>query len=246
MHAENGVVIKLTDLDNRALVAKNSEAEMENMLSDFKPYFSHTAIKYAMRANAEHKDELFSIAQMGFYEAIKGFDKAKGHFFPFAKTVVRNRIIDFIRKHMIKQSHIVSFEDDHDENGNSLSNLIGKISIEQYNSDQRQKKIAEELNQFRQELKTWKISMESLVKESPKHEAVKTSYKEVVQIIMSTPQVLETITKKHYLPIKEISKLSGLPQKKIERARTFILAAILIKIGNYEFLSDYVEGWGQY
>ena len=246
MYAENGVVLRPNDLDARALTAKESETEMESLLSDFRPFFAHTAIKYAMRASQEHKDELFSVAQTGFYEAVKGFDKARGHFFPFAKLVVRNSIIDYFRKVYRKKGDTVSLDEDYETDGKPLSKLLGKVSIERYDSDMRQKKIAEELSQFRKDLAGWKISMESLVKESPKHNAQKTTYKGIVQIIMNSPEILDTIIKKHYLPIKEISKLSGLPQKKIERARTFILAAILIKIGDYDFLSDYVEGWGSF
>ena len=244
MYAEKEVVIKPNDLDARALSAKESEIEMEKLLFDFKPFFAHTALKYAIRASSEHKDELFNVAQMGFYEAVKGFDRAKGHFFPFAKLVVRNSIIDHVRKIYKKKGETISLDDDCESEGKPLSKLLGKVSLERYDSDMRQKKIAEELSQFRKDLAGWKISMESLVKESPKHHALKASYKGIVQIIMNNPEILDTIINKHYLPIKEISILSGLPQKKIERARTFILAAILIKIGDYDFLSDYVEGWG--
>ena len=243
MYAENGVILKPNDLDTRVLAAKESETEMEILLSDFRPFFAHTAIKYAIRASHEHKDELFNVAQLGFYEAVKRFDSTRGHFFPFAKLLVRNSIIDHVRKAYRKRD-TVSLDEECQDEGREMSSLLGKVSIERYDSDMRQKKIAEELSQFRRDLASWKISMESLVKESPKHLAQKTSYKGIVQIIMNTPGILDTIIKKHYLPVKEISKLSGLPQKKIERARTFILAAILIKIGDYDFLSDYVEGWG--
>ena len=246
MYAETGVVSRPTDLDARALTAKDSEAEMELLLSDFRPFFAHTAIKYAMRANQEHKDELFEVAQLGFYKAVKGFDSAKGHFFPFARLVVRNCIVDYIRKSYKKIGDTVSFDDEREVEGRQLTALLGKVSVERYDSDMRQKKLVEELNQFRQDLASWKISMENLVKESPKHSAVKATYKGIVQVIMSTPEIMNTIINKHYLPIKEISKLSGLPQKKVERARTFILAAILIKIGDYDLLSDYVEGWGRF
>ena len=246
MYAENGMVFGFNDLDARALSAKESVIEMESLLSDFKPFFAHTAIKYAIRASQEHKDELFNVAQLGFFKAVKGFDSTRGHFFPFAKLVVRNSIIDHIRKVYRNLRDTVSLDDDSETDGKKLSRLLGKVSVERYDSDMRQKKIAEELGQFRKDLASWKISMEALVKESPKHKALKTSYKAIVQTIMNSPQILETIINKHYLPIKEISKLSGLPQKKIERARTFILAAILIKVGDYDFLSDYVEGWGSF
>ena len=243
MRAENEEAYKTHDLDERVALAKESEAEMESLLSSYRPYFAHTAMKYAMHSEAWQKDELFSVAQMGFYEAAKGFDRAKGHFFPFAKMVMRNRIIDHMRKNSGRDGNL-TLDHEHSVDGTPLSSLIGKASVERHDQDMRQKKIAEELTQFRKELASWNISMESLVKESPKHDSLRQAYKGLVLAIMESQPILDTILKKHYLPVKEISKLTGLPQKKIERARTFILAAILIKLGDYDFLSDYVEGWG--
>ena len=246
MDVEHGLLHKPADLDARALTAQASEIDMENLISDFKPYFAHVATKYAIRSLDSHKDELFNVAQMAFYEAIQGFDRKRGHFFPFAKLVVRNNVVDYIRKNYRKNEHTVPLEDSYEVDGRSVSNLLSKVSIEQYEGTLRQKRLSEELQQFRLALATWKISMESLVKESPKHKTLAGTYKGVVQMIMNNAEILNTIRNKHYLPVKEISKISGLPQKKIERARTFILAAILIKIGDYDFLSDYVEGWGSF
>ena len=244
MYADDRMITKLSDVDARALAAKESDREMESMLADFRPFFAHTATKYAIRTNQDHKDELFNVAQIGFYNAINKFDIAKGHFFPFARLVVQNSIVDYIRSVFRKNTDTVSFEVELGADGKPLTRLLEKVSIERYDSEMRQKRLIEELSQFRSELAGWKISMEALVKESPKHAAVKTVYKGIVQMILETPHILDTILIKRYLPIKEISKISGLPQKKIERARTFILAAILIKIGDYVYLSDYVEGWG--
>ena len=246
MDVENRLLHRPTDLDARALTAQISEQDMENLISDFKPYFTHIAAKYAIRAFDSHRDELFNVAQLAFYEAIQGFNKNRGHFFPYAKLVVRNNIVDYIRKNFKKVDCHVPLEDSYEVDGKPVSSLLSKVSMEHYAGVERQKKLAEELNEFRLALATWKISMDTLVKESPKHKSLAGSYKSVVQMIMGNKEILDTIQNKHYLPIKEISKISGLPQKKIERARTFILAAILVKIGDYDILSDYVEGWGSF
>lgn len=232
------------ELDERVLKAKVSEEAMESLLTDYKPFFAHTASKYALRSAPEQNDELFSVAQMSFYEAVKSFDAGKGHFFPFAKQVVRNSMIDHVRKAYRKAENTVPLEQELDVDGKPMSSLLGKVSIERHGKEERQRLIAEELGHFRKELANWKISMETLVKESPKHASLRATYRDVVVAVLGSPSVMSTIFDKHYLPVKEISKLTGLPQKKIERARTFILAAILIKKGDYEFLSDYVEGWG--
>ena len=84
--------------------------------------------------------------------------------------------------------------------------------------------------------------MPALVQQSPKHQKLKDMYKSLVNLILEHPDIVQTIQMKRYFPIKTIANISGLPQKKIERARTFILASLIIKMGDYDYLSEYVDG----
>jgi hypothetical protein len=82
--------------------------------------------------------------------------------------------------------------------------------------------------------------MEVLSKQSPKHKSLLQSYREAVAKIAEIPDILQTIHFKRYFPVKAISKITGLPLKNVERARTFILASLIIKIGDFDYLSGYV------
>jgi RNA polymerase sigma factor len=179
---------------------------------------------------------------MAFYEAIKAYDSDKGHFFPFASNVVRNNLIDHIRKIYRQEGKTVSLEVQDSDISPDRSAAVEEVSIRQFEDNRRRDYIVDEIEQFKAELSEWGITMESLAQQSPKHKKVAQAYKQVIAQVLESPDILQTIQLKRYFPIKAISNITGLPQKKLERARTFILASLIIKMGDYDYLSDYVSG----
>ena len=239
-----GEVIELAvDLDKRALAAKQSDEEMEQLILDFNPFFHSRAAKHSI--HYDQRDELFSIISYAFYESIKSYDVDKGHFFPFMSKVVRLRIIDYIRKANTNELKTIQLEDEEDEPSSAQSAVISEISMRSYEEERRRKLVVDEIEQLKEELTSWGITMASLYQQSPKHDRLRRIYKTVVSKIMQNPDIMQTIQVKRYFPIKAISKISGLPQKNLERARTFILASLIIKMGDYDILSDYVDNRGQ-
>ena len=233
-------VVKYIELDERVLAAKVSPDEMEKLIQDFQPFLYGRAGKYAIKANSHLREDLFSTAQMAFYEAIKTYNADKGHFFPFAGNVVRNKLIDHIRK--LYRQGVPSASIELTDEDNPQSEALEQISVKMFASDQQRCAIVEEIERFKGELATWKISMDALVKHSPKHQKVKDTYKLLIRQIIADPDVVRTILSKRYIPMKTIAGLSGLPQKKLERARTYIIASLIIKMGDYDYLSEYIDG----
>jgi RNA polymerase sigma factor len=132
--------------------------------------------------------------------------------------------------------------DEEDEDQLSAqANAIKEVSIRAYDAQRRQESLASEIEQFKAELMTWGITMDALVKHSPKHQKLRETYKVVVSKVCQTPDIVQTIQLKRYFPIKTVSELTKLPQKTLERARTFIIASLIIKLGDYDYLSDYVS-----
>ena len=230
-------VEKCEDLDDRAIRAKTKPAEMERLISDFKPFFHSRASKYSSNNSGFEQDELFGIAMAAFYEAITAYDDSKGHFFPFASNVVRCNILDHIRKVYRSERREPVLAGDWGENSASP---ICSASVRAHDEIKKQRCIVDEIEQFKYELANWGITMESLALQSPKHKKLAEVYKLLVRQILQKPDVIQTIQLKHYFPIKRISEISGLPQKKLERARTFIIASLIIKMGDYDFLSEYI------
>ena len=231
------------DLDRRAVAARQSEAEVKVLIEEFLPFLRVRVSRYSMYFSEHLHEDILSTAMMALYEAIEKYDIDKGHFFPFADRVVRARIVDHVRK-IIKQENKTIYLGDNDENM-MQSSAINVVSMRNYNEEQRRAQLAEEIESFISEIATWGITMETLAKGSPKHKELRKTYRVVIKEILKDPKIIQTIKLKHYFPIKAISEITGLPQKKLERARTYIIAVLIIKDGDYELLSDYIGEGGQ-
>jgi len=227
------------NLNQRAIAAKTSEAEAKALIEEFMPFLRGRVAKYSARFDDYLREDLLSTAMMAFYEALHGYDAEKGHFYPFANRVVCARIIDNIRKINRHEGKTVSLSDD-DEQPLHESTVINVISMRKYEADRKRELLAEEIEQFKSEAESWGITMDALVKGSPKHRELRVTYRDILSTVAENPEIMQTIHIKRYFPIKAISKITGLPQKKLERARIYILASLIIKTGDYELLSEYI------
>ena len=237
---EEETVEKAADLDERVVLAKDSESEAEKLILDYTPFLRSRAARYSLQDKEDLRDALFSVAMSAFYEAIQSYDDEKGHFFPFANRVIRARIIDYIRTSSKHEGRTVPLETDDDELRSAQSSAINMISMRNYDEERRRERLAEEIEQFKHELASWGITMEALVRASPKHKELRRTYDGVIAAVAGNPDIMQTIHLKRYFPVNSISKLTGLPQKKLERARIYVLAALVIKTGDYEQLSGYL------
>ena len=234
-------IVKAADLDDRVTEAKKSEVEAEKLIIEFTPFLHRQVARYSSR-NDEHKSEaIFSVAMSAFYEAIMSFDAERGRFFPFADRVIRLRIIDCIRDMSRHEGKTVSLSDDDEEQQAAQSAAISEISIRNFKEERRREMLAEEIEQFQQEISTWGITMDNLVAASPKHKELRALYYRIVAVVSNDPDIMQTIMIKRYFPIKAIANITGLPPKKLERARIFVIASLTIKTGDYNLLSDFLQ-----
>ena len=231
-------------LDDRVIKAKQSEQETTRLLEEFMPFLDARVAKYSSQADADKRDKLQSVAMMAFYEAIQKYDMLKGHFFPFANRVIRARFFDTLRKIYKNGEPTISLDASDDGQPNTQSAAINKISMQAYEARRRQEMLAEEIEQFKGELTSWGITLEALAKQSPKQRKLLETYRMIVAKVSQNLGVIETIWLKHYFPVKIVSEITGLPQKNVERARTFILASLIIKLGDYDYLAEYVSYGG--
>lgn len=232
---------RAADLDHRAVTAKESDIEAEKLIIEFKPFLRSQVAKYSVRFDEYQSDALFSAAMSAFYEAIKNYDIGRGRFFPYADRVVRSRIIDSIREFSRHEGKTVSLDEEDDEQLSAQSAVITEISMRNFEAERRREMLAEEIEQFKTELASWGITMDGLVQSSPKHKQLRVAYYEAISLIIDDPDIMQTIQLKRYFPVKAVSLITGLPQKKLERARIFILASVIIKTGDYDLLSDFLH-----
>ena len=234
-------VVQAASLDSRVVAAKQSESETEKLIEEFRPFLNARVTRYSSNADWDRREDLMSLAMMAFYEAIQKYDVDKGHFFPFVNRVVRARLIDGLRQLYKNEEQSVPLEEDDDEQFSSNSSAINEISMRFYDIQRRQESLAEEIEQFKLELASWGITLDELTRQSPKHRKLLETYKKTVSQVSQNIDIIQTIQMKRYFPVKAVAELTGLPRKNVERARTFILASLIIKLGDFDYLSDYVK-----
>ena len=226
-------------INDRVAGIKNNDEEINRFVEEYKPFIAVCAEKAAGRYMRYGEDDELSIAMIGFVEAIKFFDNSKGNFLSFSQNVIKRRLIDYYRKEkrhsgVISLSGYVAGEDEEFD-------LSEGESIERYSEERLSELRRLELEELKGELSRWGISFLDLVETSPKQEKTRKICKEITGLILSRPDLLKLIMEKRYLPIAEIEKAMRVPRKIIERSRKYIIAVIIIAIGDYQYIRDYVK-----
>lgn len=230
--------IAVGELDRTVLRARGSEAEINALIRTHDAFIRSRLMRYAQAEARNHYDDLYSISLMAFYEAIKTYDTEKGNFFPFADMVIRRRLIDNFRKKLRTEEALIIL-DDPKETLKPQSAVLD-ASMTNYRREGVNRALVLEIEQFTKELAEMGISFESLEAHSPKHTALRREYRYMLRMIVDHAEIRTAIFKKKYFPAKKIHEISGMPIKKVERARIFIMAAMVILKGDYIFLSDYM------
>jgi len=230
---------KAESLDVRAVEAKKSEVEKDNLLTEFTPFLRNQVARYSARYDKSQSKLLFTVAMEAFHEAITNYDPAKEHFFSFADRVVRSSLAEHISAANKDEGMAVSPGEEYAKQKSTQSDA--KKNTRSYSAERRQEMLVEEIEQFKAEIKSWGFTMESLVKASPKNKQAKKSFNEILSAVYSDYDIIQTIRLKKCFPTKIISKNTGLPQNILERARIFIIASLILKMGDYDLLSGFLH-----
>ena len=84
-------------LEERVAEATNDKKLKNDLIGEYQNFILAAASKVLKRSVTTSDDE-YIIAMVAFGDAIDGYNENKGNFLSFAKTVIRNRIIDSIRR----------------------------------------------------------------------------------------------------------------------------------------------------
>lgn len=220
--------------------------EKSDFIQEYKPFIASTVEKCVGRYVIYGQDDELSIGLMAFEEAINHYDVSKGNFLSFAQNVIKRRVIDYYRKEK-KHQNVTSINDYYPEGEDADSVYDYITTAEQIQGQYFEKEINElrrmEIMQLKTELEKFDLSFNDVAKSTPKHKGTKQSYMEIVKFIVANKEISDKIKQKKYIPVAEIQVATNLPRKTIERARNYVIAAVLILTGDYYSLREYID-WG--
>ncbi|OIK14504.1 RNA polymerase sigma factor SigI [Bacillus sp. MUM 13] len=210
------------------------------VIQSFKPFIAKAVSAVCKRYISESDDE-FSIGMIAFNEAIDKFTPEKGSsLLSFADTLVKRRVIDYLRSQSKNTELLIDVTAEDDEYSQSF--IESEKSMQEFDKQNDSKKRKEEISLFQERLRAFNISFSDLVKHSPKHSDARKGAIGIAHILMEDPGLVDVVYKSKRLPIKQLEKVVKVSRKTIERNRIFIIAMLIILNEDFLYLGDYLKG----
>ncbi|MCX7709743.1 MAG: RNA polymerase sigma factor SigI [Clostridia bacterium] len=234
--------MQFNSINDRVKKIKGNNEEINRLVEEYKPFIASCVEKSTGRYMRYGEDDELSIGLLAFVEAVNSYNLFKGNFLSFSQNVIKRRLIDYYRKEK-KHAGVVSISEYHTEDEENERDLSAEKSIESYSEEKVSEYRKLEIEELKKELDAWGISFFELAEVSPKHDKTRKMCMEIIGFLLSRHDLIRQIKDKRVLPIAEIEKTLGLPRKNIERMRKYILAVVIIRTGDYQYISSYVQ-WG--
>lgn len=219
-------------LEKRVVSAKRSQEELEALLIEYRPFVLSAVLSVCPTGG----DDALQTGFIAFAQAVNTYSEEKGAFLSLARTIIKRRVVDLIRKETsVKEDTILDGSQDEAEGMvQTASTIVYRINVE--NEERR-----EEMAAFISELQKWSISVSQLSKASPRHETTKNACKTVIYEMISNEKLLEDFKNEKRLPVVELARKTGIKRKLIEDHRRYIVAAIIIHTGDFPYMKEYIR-----
>ena len=214
-------------LRDTLISAKNGDTfAREELIRSHKTFIARVSSKVCSRYLTWDNDDELSIALIAFNEAIDNFDLHGGaSFYSFVQMVIRRRLVDYFRKEGKHQYLSLSPMNPEDE---EMSRYDLAASQEQYQENENQEVFAGVVEHYVRTLSEYGITLDDLVKVSPKHKDSKKTLLRAASALSYNPSLMAHLKKNKLLPIKELELLTGIKRKVLEKGRKYLIALALI------------------
>lgn len=211
--------------EERAALAKEDPAEMDRLLRDYLPFiraqlasFPYFSLEYA---------DMESIAMMTFAGCVSQYDGSRGNFFPFARSCIRNRLIDEERRHR-NQPFLVPLEAEPGE-----PDEVGSIALQEYDKEMERQQLHDEIDALSEELLLYGISLGQLPDVCPRRSHSRIQCASIAQYCLAVPALKNKLMQQHRLPQQELARAVGVSVKTVEKHRKYIITLAVTLMGDY-------------
>ncbi|MGB9802699.1 sigma-70 family RNA polymerase sigma factor [Desulfofundulus sp.] len=227
----------MEDLDHLlALARAGDEAAREKLLAGCRPFIARVTAGLCRRQLEWGFDDELSVAFITFNEAIDRYQEdRKVPFLAFARLMIKSRITDYLRKEARASVHVAGSFDSEQEDL-SGSPFESSLAWQDYLAREATREREEEIRDYARLLAEFEISFSELVRCAPRHQDTRCVLLEVSRCLAAEDFLFEQLTRTKKLPLKELSLLTGVHRKTLERGRKYIIAMALLWRHCQEFL----------
>ena len=220
--------------------AKKSPEAADSLIGQYMNFIQAETVRFTQGVPTQVREDQLSVAMFAFYEAVRGYERGRGAFLPYAATAIRRRLIDYIRKEGRHQG-LVSF--DAPAGQEEESHALWEVTPDEKNGIQQwnvRTSTREELEEFRRNLSEYSITLSDVADNCPRQDRTLKACHKVLDAAKRNPKLLERLMQSHKLPIAELSELSGVSRKTLERHRTYLVAILLAYTNGYEIIRGHL------
>jgi RNA polymerase sigma factor len=212
-------------MNSQLIVESQTDNELKNeIIEKHIPLVIHTVSNVLGRYVCTYNSTEYSVGLLALDEAINKYNPDKGSFSNFATLIIRNRVIDEIRKE--KNHNTISLED-----------YNQPIEYESPNYD-----LKEEIEDISKELQIFNISFEDLVESSPKHYDTRNRCMVVSEKSSKDENIIKLLYKRLKLPVKEIINKFRETKRFLYSNKSYITCLIIIFYKDFENIKNWVIG----
>ena len=220
--------------------AKASESDMHILIEEYMPFIKSEVYKSKSYDQFEI-DDLISIAMLAFKESADKYDEKKGNFISFSSKIIKLRLIDYYRSQSKYQNEVLDKNSDLKSENSLVDINLNKKSIEKFSDSELNMLRREEILEFRVKLTKLNIDFSKLKKSSPKKKELRKMCFDIADYIVCDIELYERLLTKNTLDLEKICSVFNVNRKKVERARIYIIAIVIILKEEYVFIRDYVD-----
>lgn len=213
--------------------ARTGDAGAREKLIEQSGEFILAVTSRQIKRGVGRSDDEFSIALLAFNEAIDKYDPDRGAAFTtFAAEVIRRRLIDHYRGQGRRRSEVPwsALPD-----GNLFS----------HNADAERRNIRYEIEAFTQRLDEFGITLEDLVRATPKHRDTRAIAFSIAERVAADPKLREQFLRRKTIPLKALLTHIIYSPKTVQRHRKYIIAASIVLIDDFPIIREYLNRPGK-
>jgi len=214
---------------------EDSEAR-EAFLAEYHTFIHHVASKACFHPLEWGRDDELSEAMIAFNEAIDLFVMDKGvPFLAYARVLMKRRLIDYYRKHHLRQALSL----DQEEIGRPIELALG---FDEFREQEQARERTEEIQQFSKALASFKLTYKDLVEASPKHRDSRKTLLRAAEELAFDLDLWPKVEHSGKVPMHALALKTQIHPKVLERGRKYILAVALLMANqhDYVYLREYV------
>jgi len=215
---------------------KEESGVREDFLEKYHTFIHHVASKACFNSLEWGRDDELSEALIAFNEAIDLFVMDKGvPFLAYARVLMKRRLIDYYRKHRLRQAISLDQEDI----GRAIDIYIG---FDEFREKEQDRERTEEIQQFSKALASFSLTYQSLVEVSPKHRDSRETLLRAAKELAFDNDLWLQVERSGKVPMQALSLKTQIHLKVLERGRKYILAVAILMANqhDYVYLREYV------